>query len=332
MPRNKKTSNIFKALSEPSVQAPGINSRGEPATGLLIRSIKVNDSYLLVESCDIYPRQEIDVKYYIQGGPRSAIADIGKKWVEGQIVFPLSVDRNGNLINSIKDIIKNAEKPINSLKIDTNHVLSHLAITAENGGFDNNELVSLDDLIVKQLKITASPERNVSVSCSFYGTILTRVANDYVNPQDIPISRKITWADCDASRNTSQMRTISNMEFTIENTVQDTIFLTDYTTGIRNDQVSFFGIKQTKLEGYFEEFLRLGMETSNFAHGGWVVNENIVFDFGAVKILTRVPLFQKSEQPVNSKLIIRKTKFLSMTSPDLNSPQGKFIYFAEDTL
>jgi hypothetical protein len=122
------------------------------------------------------------------------------------------------------------------------------------------------------------------------------------------------------------------MEFSIENTIQDTIFLTDYTTGIRDDQIIYFGIKETKLEGTFEEFLRLGIEVNNFVHGGWIVNENIVFDFGAVKFLTRVPLFQKSEQPINSKLMIRKSKFLSLSSPDLNSTQGILMQFAEDDM
>lgn len=332
MPRKKNSSNVFSALSEPTVKAPGINSRSEPATGLLVRSIRVNGNYLLVESCDIYPRQEIGVKYYIQGGPRSSIADIGKKWVEGQITFPLSVDRNGNILTPIKDILKNAEKPIDNITIDTNHVLSHLSITGEDGGTDNNELVSLNDLVVKSLKISASPDRNVSMTCSLYGTIDTREPGDYINPENIPISRKITWADCDASRYSSQMRTISNMEFSIENTIQDTIFLTNYITGERSDQVKYFGVKETKLEGTFEEFLRLGIEVNNFAHGGWIVNENVIFDFGAVKFLTRVPLFQKSEQPINSKLVLRKSKFLSLSSPDLDSLQGKLIYFAEDVM
>jgi hypothetical protein len=327
----KKKSTVFQTFSEPSVKAPGINSRMEPATGLLVRSIRVNDNYLIVESCDVFQKQDIDVKYYIQGGPRSTIADIGKKWVEGQITFKLFVDRNGDVIDSIKDILRNAEKPIETIKLDTNHSLSHLSITGEDGGFDNNSLVSLDGLVVKSLTISASPDKDVSINCSFYGTLDLRTPGDYVNPQNVPITRMITWADCDASRMSSAMRTVSSLEFKIENNVENLIFLTDIYSQ-RDDQINAFGIKETKWTGSFEEFLRLGMETDTYLHGGWKVGENLIFDFGAVKFLTRVPLFQKSEQPVNAKLLIRKSKFFSLTSPDQNSSQGKLIYFAEDVM
>jgi hypothetical protein len=74
------------------------------------------------------------------------------------------------------------------------------------------------------------------------------------------------------------------------------------------------------------------MEVDNYFHGGWKVGENMLFDFGAVRFYSRVPLFFKSEQPINSKLLLRKSKFLTLTSPDQNSPQGKLIYFAEDII
>jgi hypothetical protein len=327
----KKKSSVFQTLSTPSVIGPGINSRMEPATGLLVRSIRINDNYLLVESCDVFQKQEIDVKFYIQGGPRASIADIGKKWVEGQVVFKLFVDRNGEVLTPIRDILKNAEKPVSEIKIDTNHSLSHLQITGEDGGSDNNSLVSLDGLVIKNLTISASPDKDVTITCSFYGTIDLRTPGDYVNPPDIPISRAITWADCDASRYSSAMRTVSSLEFKIENSIQDAVFLTDY-YGQRDDQINFYGVKETRWQGQYDEFLRLGMEVDNYFHGGWKVGENIIFDFGAVKFYTKVPLFQKSEQPINSKLLVRKSKFLTLTSPDQNSPQGKLIYFAEDVI
>lgn len=331
MGRRKKSSTVFQAMAEPTVKAPGLNSRMEPATGLLVRSVRINNNYLLVESCDIYQKQDIDVKFYIQGGPRSSVADIGKKWVEGQIVFKLSVDRSGEILTPIRDILLNAEKPISELTLDTNHTLSHVNITGEDGGFDNNSLVSLDGLVVKSLTISVSPEKDVTINCSLYGTIDLRTPGDYVTPEDIPISRAISWADCDASRFSSAMRTVSSMEFKIENSIQDLIFLTHYNEQ-RNDQIYGFGVKETRWQGSYEEFLRLGMEVDNYAHAGWKVGENIIFDFNAVRFLARVPLFFKSEQPISSKLLVRKSKFLSLTSPDQNNPQGKLIYFAEDVI
>ena len=61
-------------------------------------------------------------------------------------------------------------------------------------------------------------------------------------------------------------------------------------------------------------------------------NKNVIFNFGAVRFLSRVPLFQVSEQPLTSKFLIRKSKFLSLTSPDPNNSTGKLIYFAEDVI
>jgi len=148
MARRKKSSNVFQAMSDPTTIAPGLNSRMEIGSGLLIRSIRINGNYLLVSNCEIQRKQDIDVKWFIQGGPRSSIADIGKKWVEGQITFPLRVDRDGDVLTPIRQLLLNAENPANTLKIDTNHLLSHLTLTAEDGGSDNNSLVSLDGLLL----------------------------------------------------------------------------------------------------------------------------------------------------------------------------------------
>lgn len=331
MARRKKSSNVFQAMSDPSTIAPGLNSRMEIGSGLLIRSIRVNGNYLLVSNCEIQRKQDIDVKWFIQGGPRSSIADIGKKWIEGQITFPLRVDRDGDVLTPIRELLLNAENPASTLKIDTNHLLSHLTLTAEDGGSDNNSLVSLDGLVVKSLTISAAPEKDVEIVCQLYGTIDLRTPGDYVNPEDVAITRKITWADCDASRFSSAMRTVSNMEFKIENTIQETVFLTNMYEQ-RDDQIKYFGVKEVRWQGAYEEFLRLGAETENYFHGGWKVGENVIFNFGAVRFLSRVPLFQVSEQPLTSKFLIRKSKFLSLTSPDPNNSTGKLIYFAEDVI
>jgi hypothetical protein len=331
MARKKKSSSVFQVMSAPTILQPSLNSRMEPATGLLTRAVRVNENYLLAESCDIFQKQDIDIKFYIQGGPRSSVADIGKKWVEGQLVFKLFVDSNGDVLTPIRDILKNAEIPNTVIKLDTNHVLSHLNLSAEDGGSDNNKLVSLDGMVVKELVISASPEKDVTITCKFYGTIDLRLNGDFITPEDIAISRAITWADCDASRFSSAMRTVSSMEFKIDNVIQDVTFLTNYFSE-RDDQVSYFGVKETRWQGSYDEFLRLGMEVDNYFHGGWKVGENMLFDFGAVRFYSRVPLFFKSEQPINSKLLLRKSKFLTLTSPDQNSPQGKLIYFAEDII
>ena len=77
---------------------PSILTRAEFATGLLVRSIKVNGYYLLVDNCTINPTQEIDTsEKFIQGGPGQAISIINVKKITGQISFPLRIDKNNNL-------------------------------------------------------------------------------------------------------------------------------------------------------------------------------------------------------------------------------------------
>ena len=92
---------------------PGSFSRAQFATGLLIRSIKINGDYLLVDSCTINQTQEIDMsKLYIQGGPGRAIANIGAKKFSGELSFPIRVDRDNILEPAVRTILQHAENPM----------------------------------------------------------------------------------------------------------------------------------------------------------------------------------------------------------------------------
>ncbi len=327
----KKKSSVFVPLGDPTTISPGLNSRMEVATGFLIRHVRINGNPIFIDRFDVQPKQEIEVKWYIQGGPRASIANIGKKWVEGQMSFPARVDRDGLLPQAIRDILINSEYPIQSLRIDTNHTLSYMGITAENGGSDDNTLLSLDDVVVRSCTISVSPNTEVKINVSFFGTIDANIAGNYITPEDTEIGRKLTWNDCDASRYSSAMRTVSLLEFTIENTIEDAVFLTAMDEQ-RSDQNKLFGVKQSKWSGRYEEILRLGAETENFFHGGWKVGENVKFDFGGIKFYTRVPLFEMTDQPLTASMIVRKSKFISLTSPSQSNQQGKLIYFPEEEI
>jgi hypothetical protein len=327
----KKKSSVFVPLGDPTTISPGLNSRMEVATGFLIRHVRINGNPIFIDRFDVQPKQEIEVKWYIQGGPRASISNIGKKWVEGQMSFPARVDRDGLLPQAIRDILINSEYPIESLRIDTNHTLSYMGITAENGGSDDNTLLSLDDVVVRSCTISVSPNSEVKINVSFFGTIDANIAGNYVTPEDTEIGRKLTWNDCDASRYSSAMRTVSLLEFTIENTIEDAVFLTAMDEQ-RSDQIKLFGVKQCKWSGRYEEILRLGAETENFFHGGWKVGENVKFDFGGIKFYTRVPLFEMTDQPLTASMIVRKSKFISLTSPSQSNQQGKLIYFPEEEI
>ena len=66
--------------------APGSLTRAEYATGLLVRSVKVNGYYLLLDNCSLNQNQEIETsEKYLQGGPGQSVSIIDAKKISGQI-------------------------------------------------------------------------------------------------------------------------------------------------------------------------------------------------------------------------------------------------------
>lgn len=312
---------------------PGSLSRVQFATGLLIRSVKVNGNYLLVDNCTINQTQEIDMnKLYIQGGPGTAVANIGAKKFTGELSFPIRVDKDNFLDPAVKVILQHAENPIYTLRLDTNHMLSYLGLTAENGGTDNNELLTLDQMVLKNLTISCSTDDQIKVSASFEGMIDVRTNSDYAVPNENHVmGRSLTWGDCDAARYQSTMRTISNFNLQINNEIETPAFLLPYegTGTTRSDQVTLIGIKETKWTGEYSEFVRVGAELETHIHGGWMVNENMQFNIGPITATYNVPLFQIAELPLTSKILTRKTKWNAMISPAQPLKQGGLFTFQE---
>ncbi len=312
---------------------PGSFSRVQFATGLLIRSVKVNGDYLLVDNCTINQTQEIDMnKLYIQGGPGRAIANIGAKKFTGELSFPIRVDRDNQLEPAIKTILQHAENPMYALRLDTNHMLSYLGLTAENGGTDSNALLTLDQMVLKSLSINASVDDVIKVSASFEGMIDVRSDSDYAVPNENHVmGRSLTWGDCDVSRYQSSMRSVSNFTLQINNEIETPSFLMPYEasgTG-RTDQIALIGVKEVKWSGEFSEFLRVGSELDTHIHGGWMVNENLQFNIGPVSALYTVPLFEIAELPLTSKILTRKTKWNAMISPAQPIKIGGLFIFQE---
>ncbi len=312
---------------------PGSLSRVQFATGLLIRSVKVNGNYLLVDNCTINQTQEIDMnKLYIQGGPGTAVANIGAKKFTGELSFPIRVDKDNILDAAVKVILQHAENPTYTLRLDTNHMLSYLGLTAENGGTDNNALLTLDQMVLKNLTISCSTDDQIKVSASFEGMIDVRSDSDYAVPNENRVmGRSLTWGDCDAARYQSTMRTISNFNLQINNEIETPAFLLPYegTGTTRSDQVTLIGIKETKWTGEYSEFVRVGAELETHIHGGWMVNENMQFNIGPITATYNVPLFQIAELPLTSKILTRKTKWNAMISPAQPLKQGGLFTFQE---
>ena len=312
---------------------PGSLSRIQFATGLLIRSVKINGSYLLVDNCTINQTQEIDMnKMYIQGGPGRAIANIGSKKFTGELSFPIRVDRDNVLEPAVKKILEHAENPMYSLTLDTNHMLSHLGLTAESGATDNNALLTLDQMVLKSLTISASSDDALKVSASFEGMIDVRTDSDYAVPDENHVmGRSLTWGDCDVNRYQSSMRSISNFTLQINNEIETPSFLLPYEVAgtTRSDQVALIGVKEVKWTGEFSEFLRVGAELDTHIHGGWMVNENLQFNMGPITATYAVPLFEIAELPLTSKILTRKTKWNAMISPAQPMRKGGLFTFQE---
>lgn len=312
---------------------PGSLSRIQFATGLLIRSVKINGSYLLVDNCTINQTQEIDMnKMYIQGGPGRAIANIGAKKFTGELSFPIRVDRDNILEPAVKKILEHAENPMYSLTLDTNHMLSHLGLTAESGATDNNALLTLDQMVLKSLTISASSDDALKVSASFEGMIDVRTDSDYAVPDENHVmGRSLTWGDCDVNRYQSSMRSVSNFTLQINNEIETPSFLLPYEVAgtTRSDQVALIGVKEVKWTGEFSEFLRVGTELDTHIHGGWMVNENLQFNMGPITATYAVPLFEIAELPLTSKILTRKTKWNAMISPAQPMRKGGLFTFQE---
>jgi hypothetical protein len=312
---------------------PGSLSRIQFATGLLIRSVKINGSYLLVDNCTINQTQEIDMnKMYIQGGPGRAIANIGAKKFTGELSFPIRVDRDNILEPAVKKILEHAENPMYSLTLDTNHMLSHLGLTAESGASDNNALLTLDQMVLKSLTISASSDDALKVSASFEGMIDVRTDSDYAVPDENHVmGRSLTWGDCDVNRYQSSMRSVSNFTLQINNEIETPSFLLPYEVAgtTRSDQVALIGVKEVKWTGEFSEFLRVGAELDTHIHGGWMVNENLQFNMGPITATYAVPLFEIAELPLTSKILTRKTKWNAMISPAQPMRKGGLFTFQE---
>ncbi len=311
-------------------QFPGYTSRAESATGLLVRGVLVNGHYLLCDSCDLFPKQDMKMQVFVQGGPKQSIANIGKKWVDGKIVCPVRVDEDYVLEEAVKQILENAQYPNKTIKLDTNHSLAHLKLTSKYPGTSDNQLVTFDTLIVKDLTLKATPTDGVKLEVSFIGMIEERRASYLVSPPEGAIlGRALSWGDCSASRYESAMRTVSSLQVYIKNQESMHVFLNPAGTPVenRNDNNQILGVKAVDWGGSYVETLRRGIDTQTYIHGGWMVNENMVIEFGPILARIPVPLFKPAEQPLTPKLFLRTTSFWTQSRPNISKNEDLLFFF-----
>lgn len=314
---------------------PGILSRAEFATGLITRSIKINGYYLLVDECNINQTQNIDTTdAYLQAGPGSAVGLFEAKKITGTISFPIRINDVGEIDQAAIEILNHAQNPISGLILDTNHILAHEELSAEDHATDNNRLITIDSLIVSQLTISCSNNDVLKASVTFEGMIDEYRDSDYVVPdEEHLLGRALTWADCNAFREESAMRTVTSFNITINNTIEAPIFLLPYfspeenTQTVRSDQIGFLGIRSIKWGGSITELLRSGAELETFIHGGWMINEYLTFEMGPMTARFKNPLFKIAQLPLTPSVLTRTTEWSSLMKPTLPlSPDGLFTF------
>ena len=312
---------------------PGILTRAEFSTGLNTKGICVNGKYLIVENFNVNQVQDHDLNNYIQGGPAYAIYNLGAKKYEGSISFPLRVDQDGNLEEASKIILQYAAKPMSALRIDTHHLLSSKTTTVVNPGTDDNKNLSLDSVVISSLTLTASENNNVMVNINLTAMVDTETESTFNFSTEYILGKTLSWADCNASRKESSMRTTSSIEVRIENQLITPVFLMPYLSfpgsavTEQNDQIELIGIQSTKWSGSFTEVIRNGSDLNTFIHGGLMHDSNLVLRFGPVTTTYPNPVFKIGQTPLTAQIIRRTTECSGINKPDASmNDNGLFTF------
>jgi hypothetical protein len=312
---------------------PGILTRAEFSTGLNTKSICVNGNYLIVEDCNINQDQEHNLNNYIQGGPAYAIYNLGAKKYTGSVSFPLRVDQDGNLESAARILLQYAAKPMSALRIDTHHLLSSRTTTVINPGTDNNKNLSLDSVVINSLKLSASENNKIMVNLDITGMVDVERESTFNFSTDFILGRALSWAECNASRKESSMRTTSSIEVQIENELVTPVFLMPYLSSIgsgvteSNDQIELIGVQSTKWTGSFAEVIRNGVDLNTFIHGGLMHDSNLILQFGPVTATFPNPVFKIGQTPLTAQIIRRTTEWAGINKPDASmNDSGLFTF------
>ena len=345
-------------MSASSDQSPGDAQRGELATGLLVRGISINGDYILCDQCSVSPTQEIDLEWYAgQGGGYGAIANIGVRKIEGKFTIPLRKKRDGTLESAVVALLTAAQAG-SAFRVDTNHVLTHPRLTAEYGGTDNNELLTLTCCVVRELKINVGADSAAKIEVTIDGLIdyRTRSKDEVTPPSDGLAGRAINLTECSVVRFLSAGHTLSTIEFSISNTIEQLIFIPPYYANNRDntatdtspiypmdprpyslmaDQPGYIGVKQSKWSGKFDEVIRLGLGTESYEHGGWAYralegggvtySDMMVMQFGPLSVSIPTPLYKVATQDIVPGLFVRSVSFMAQMAP----AQGMYFTFNE---
>lgn len=150
---------------------------------------------------------------------------------------------------------------------------------------------------------------------------------------DYILGRTLSWADCNASRKESSMRTTSSIEVRVENELVTPVFLMPYLSypgaGVteQKDQIELIGVQSTKWSGSVSEVIRNGADLHTFIHGGLMHDSNLILQFGPAKATFPNPVFKIGQTPLTSQIIRRTTEWAGINKPDASmNDNGLFTF------
>jgi hypothetical protein len=326
----------------------------EVATGLLVRGVRINGHYLLVDRCDVGTKQGVEPAWFVgQGGPHAAIANFEGRTIEGSISLPLRVMQDGSLEEGVLALVDAAQNPQKPIRIDTNHTIVSSYVTAEVGATDYNELLSLNELTVTRLKIRGASDQPIMVEASFTGIMSRREPTNYVAPPTGTswLGRQLSFIDCSCSKFASAMRTARAYQIEIQSKVETHHVIPPIHIDNRDpdqtppdsgspyqihhsfmpDMAKLVGNTETVFRGVYEETARVGSDRESYVHGGYAwrpngdVRDDLVMHFGPLKATFKVPAYSPSEQPLAVGQVIRTVKFFSQRKPSAYSSSDELL-------
>lgn len=307
--------------------------------------ITINGYQLALNSpMSIFPQQELEIKDFLQGGPRSQFYEMGKKIVKGNISMPITIDGNGDVDAAVKELMECAQYPMKDLTINTNYVLAKEYITADqwdfrsnsrNNGFNVYNKMSFEQCCVTKMFLEVPEYGNASVNMDIMGMISKTIpATVTPLPTTTMMRRHISYADCDVYLTDPEYHwdTTKSFNISIENEIEPIYTFIDVTdTQTWTDLPKVLAMGKSHVTGeikYSIDRATAASEKSTLPTGGWM-GSYLNFDLSGI-IIINIPrcIAELTQQPIELGLLERTTKFVGLfTSTILNNEEGHFITF-----
>ena len=299
------------------------------------RIIAINDHPLYLQGeFEGDPEQDLEPRFYVQGGPRVVIYYLGEKVVKGRFRVPISITPGQAVDPAVQALLMAAEYPMSDTKIKSNYVLSNYSITANmNRGFGTYSRLAFDCVGITELTMTVPNRGAVTIDVQFLAMISPSEAGVVPNPAVSSLMRRnLVSADCDVriEEPEYEWETARSMTLKISNEISPIVVMRSYES--LTDQPEFLAMKTSEVWGditYSVDRGTIEEERASLPSGGWFAT-NLAMDFGGVAIARILHAIMKvTDQPLRgTEMIERNTRFLAaFRSPALSESLGRVFEF-----